>query len=376
MDTDPNLSKVSTRKAQINWVMTLGSDQCDTSAMFCKICNKTLVNISSLARHMETHNENRKYTVICEVCKKGFYEKGNYLRHILRHKREAIHKCDHCSKTFYELSILCSHLQKAHSIEPIPCQQCDKKFVLKSQLETHIKKHNNNFDHVCSQCGKGYFLLRRLEEHLLTHEKTYLCPICHKIYKNHSSLNKHNIRYHKSPHERQVCQVCGKTVLHMKAHMLIHNGARLFDCHDCKKSFIHRSDLVAHCKRKHCKEPQVLPYLCNICGKRKLSNTALEQHVIHAHTTEKTQKCTLCPKVFKTDNALKSHVRYSHKDVRNYKCDICEKGFYTNAILRNHMRTHTGERPFVCHICSRGFGKNSTLKTHMKIHGTADFASI
>ncbi|XP_044736965.1 zinc finger protein 501-like [Chrysoperla carnea] len=374
IQTESN-SASRTRKSRIEWLMTLGSDKCDINKLLCNICLKKLGTKSSLARHMETHDTNRKIYATCNVCNKGFHEKGNYVRHMIKHEKEPKHKCEHCSKKFYELSLLGKHLQKNHAVNPIECDECNKKFYLQEQYDFHMKIHKQDYEHICKYCNKGYFLLHRLQEHLLTHERTYLCTICNKTYKNHTSLNKHNFRYHKTVQEPQVCQICGKSVLQIKAHMLIHNGARMFECVECEKSFFYRSDLVAHCKRKHRKSdepPPLLPYLCNICGKRKLSNAALKQHIIHAHTTEKTLKCTLCDKYFKTDNALKGHIRYIHKDVRNYKCTICTKSFYTNAILRNHMRTHTGERPFQCHICARAFGKNSTLKTHMKIHRAAD----
>lgn len=87
VEIDEKVKTVSVRQARITWVMSLESEKCDTSKFLCKLCDKTLVNLNSLARHMQMHDENRKFVAECEICNKGFYENSNFLKHMRTHNK-------------------------------------------------------------------------------------------------------------------------------------------------------------------------------------------------------------------------------------------------------------------------------------------------
>lgn len=77
------------KETALERALQLGPEKCDPTTKTCKICNKVLYNVHSLVRHVETHDENRKYAIVCTICNKGFYEKQHIKNHMLRHKGAA-----------------------------------------------------------------------------------------------------------------------------------------------------------------------------------------------------------------------------------------------------------------------------------------------
>ncbi|XP_044735334.1 zinc finger protein 729-like [Chrysoperla carnea] len=384
-----------------------GLDKCDPDTSTCKICNKVLVNTNSLVRHMEIHNENRKFNVVCKICNKGFYETGHLTKHMLRHKGEARYKCEKCPKMFYELSALGIHLKRRHKVKPSVCGECGKSFLVKLQLENHMRAaHGEQKKFVCSECGKAYHQESLLRKHQTAHtnQRLFHCLQCDKSYKDKPNLAKHIKRAHLSETKREVCTICGKSIINLQKHLAYVHGDEHVKCTECSKEFTSTFCLNDHIKKKHRKSdaPRKKPYLCSDCGYTCEGKSSLKTHYEQKHTQVRAYKCTICTKcfktrgeltkhirythnydphtanthacdqctkTFKTKSALQYHVRYTHSDEKQFICTGCTKQFKTKGTLKIHMRTHTGERPFECKYCGKTFGQGSTLKTHMKVHG-------
>ncbi|XP_032386563.1 zinc finger protein 569 [Etheostoma spectabile] len=158
-------------------------------------------------------------------------------------------------------------------------------------------------------------------------------------------------------------------------------------CTECGKFF--------NKQKPHTCEHKMKPYACNVCGRRFISDTALNLHSkIHdanyelpckyCHVTFKTKvdkithqqihlseekpyKCPDCSETFATNKQRRIH-REDHGGPPQLKCHICGIEFTRPYILQRHLAVHTGEKPFKCSVCQRGFNQPSHLKSHMRLH--------
>ncbi|XP_044736971.1 uncharacterized zinc finger protein CG2678-like [Chrysoperla carnea] len=224
-----------TNKKDSAWqkALQLGPEKCDPTTKTCKICNKVLYNVHSLVRHVETHDENRKYAIVCTICNKGFYEKQHIKNHMLRHKGAARYKCKECKKPFYELNALRVHVKRKHSTHTIKCSQCTEVFILEQDLEIHQRSVHECKQYECKQCGKTFNYRYRLREHQVMHtkERTYHCTAtkdCLKSFKSKQVLHLHYKRCHSGQKKREVCNVCGKSVINLKS---VKNGCTFSNKH-------------------------------------------------------------------------------------------------------------------------------------------------
>ncbi|XP_069815330.1 zinc finger protein Xfin-like isoform X2 [Dendropsophus ebraccatus] len=76
--------------------------------------------------------------------------------------------------------------------------------------------------------------------------------------------------------------------------------------------------------------------------------------------------CSQCKKTFVHLSQLTEHQK-SHTGSRN-TCPECNKTFIRKSTLILHKRTHTGERPFACTECGRRFSQRFNLVVHQRIH--------
>lgn len=158
-------------------------------------------------------------------------------------------------------------------------------------------------------------------------------------------------------------------------------------CTDCGKFF--------HRWKPHTCEHKSKPYCCNICGKRCVSESALEFHSrVHdqsyehrckyccvtfrtkadkmnhepTHVTQETPyKCPDCSETFATYRDRRIHLEV-HRGPPRLKCHICGIEFNRPHCLRRHLAVHTGEKPFKCSVCQRRFNQAGHLKAHMRLH--------
>lgn len=87
---------------------------------------------------MRIHQGYKPYK--CDVCNKGFHQKGNYKNHRLTHSKEKQYSCEICGKAFHQVYNLTFHMHTHTEKKPFTCKICDKGFCRNFDLKKHIRK--------------------------------------------------------------------------------------------------------------------------------------------------------------------------------------------------------------------------------------------
>ena len=381
----------------------------------CNLCNKTLVDPRSLARHIKTVHETIK-DYNCDQCEKGFTKKSLYESHVTRahkpvqstkklkkrkfgkvsqralknqdkleidydlfdnpflDKRNSkenmtgieemqIYKCDLCGKTFNQSSNLSKHIFIMHDIgEEYRCEYCDNKFRTKSMLSKHI-----------------------ISDHSETIQKTFTCNVCNQTFLSSKSLLFHTRKYHDSSMKCEHCEKSFGKLSDKKRHVsVIHEGnkpLKLHKCNECDKTFSRNYELSRHINSVHL---GIRPYQCDLCNKSYSKSTDLNNHIKYFHEQKQRdpQKqaesvtCKFCSKVFAKPENLRKHIECVHHGIRPIvKCELCGKIYESHQGLETHVkRVHQGikeEKIHKCNFCDQAFTRVGTMRRHMEtIHLT------
>lgn len=100
------------------------------------------------------------------------------------------------------------------------------------------------------------------------------------------------------------------------------------------------------------------PNKCNLCEKRFISVSALNQHI---STHLKPFNCDTCEKSFSRKDRLENHKKI-HSDVE-FKCTICDIKFGVAKYLERHMKSHEVKQ-IKCGLCSEVVMSGVNLKHH------------
>jgi len=202
----------------------------------------------------------------CSICNKSFETTEEVKMHEELHSSdEANFNCLLCGKEFSTTLDLFRHVYSEHEDLPYRCGRvdCAARFDSQRKLQTHWEVgHNHIMDKrfKCEQCNYQSHLANRLEIHLLTHaEKSLNCPVegCTYMFKHPSTLLLHVRNVHKLGNQRSaICKICGKGFKNMSAlgnHEVRHGNVRPFLCESCLAAFKTRKDVRQH-GRVHAKD--------------------------------------------------------------------------------------------------------------------------
>lgn len=124
-----------------------GFESKKTLSSHTKVCDKKL-NRSSLT---DVDKDKVDQTFDCELCKKRFSRKSNFMAHMKRHYSNQIehakvktHLCCICGKLFSYKTHLIRHLYIHNGKRPYKCEYCGSDFTQRGGLMKHIEKHKRS----------------------------------------------------------------------------------------------------------------------------------------------------------------------------------------------------------------------------------------
>ena len=167
----------------------------------CSICLKLFEKPSKLARHLKTHDVNKK-PFACEEpgCFQRFLTDASLKRHGILHSGMTVklfedknYECVVCSKVFQVQEALASHMRTHKDDDKLEfsCNLCDKVFKKLNDLTRHSRKHPENKSHKCLICSKMFSQGSHLIDHLNRHNnlRPHVCHLCNKGNLNINSLS-------------------------------------------------------------------------------------------------------------------------------------------------------------------------------------------
>lgn len=168
----------------------------------CPVCGKVIKHNVKL--HITTHQnipyEERPF--ICELCNKRFVH-AEYLRgHMQTHIRARKYQCTYCDDKFLSWISRRMHIAKVHTGEyRFECGYCKKQFWARHQYVRHMRTHTGEKQErkvKCTICGHLVVDKRTLREHMISHseERNEQCPECDKCYKTKKNLSVHRKIHH------------------------------------------------------------------------------------------------------------------------------------------------------------------------------------
>uniref|UniRef100_A0A1I8JUM8 Protein krueppel n=1 Tax=Anopheles funestus TaxID=62324 RepID=A0A1I8JUM8_ANOFN len=172
-------------------------------------------------------------------------------------------------------------------------------------------------------------------------------------------------RTRKSYLPQLLCNLCGKLVTNIGAHLESHANHRKHACPHCPVRMTDKGNLDRHIKAVHLK---LITKTCPVCGKGFTNNNSYLSHMIAHHGIGDRYTCKLCSRIFNQKSSLSDHMRRTHSNVRNVVCNICGKAFKVSRALREHMKVHSTDQPYPCGQCPKRFKSSYALKTHEITH--------
>ncbi|KAK1327445.1 hypothetical protein QTO34_014159 [Cnephaeus nilssonii] len=169
----------------------------------------------------------------------------------------------------------------------------------------------------------------------------------------------------------------------------VHTGEKLYECRDCRMSFIQSSTITPH-QRVHTGENlrsvvNVGKLLPTIITSLSTGEFTLEKSLEHNdclpsyNTTEFTVEKS--PKSVVTVGSSLGNARV-HSGAKPYECSECGKSFTCNNHLLIHKRVHIGEKLYVCTVYGKFVifinirGVNTRILFVNDFHGFEDSVEV
>ncbi|XP_053678547.1 PR domain zinc finger protein 5-like [Anopheles nili] len=174
----------------------------------------------------------------------------------------------------------------------------------------------------------------------------------------------------KATKHQQLCDICGKLVHQINAHMPFHTKEAVHACPHCPVRMTNHGNLYRHVQAVHLKR---VIKTCELCDKGFTSKGSYRSHMRARHGIGETYDCKLCSKSFNHPGNYRVHFMRCHSDERKFTCATCGKQFKEKRDHRNHQRVHSDDKPFVCGLCPKSFKSEYAKKTHELTHSGVVF---
>lgn len=191
-----------------------------------------------------------------------------------------------------------------------------------------------------------------------------VCGICEENKPGLKQLSTHLTEHY----SKFICPICKKYYLSetaLRSHRKVGHPEEKYPCPKCKLSF---PSLLA--RREHVLNTTACwRYRCQHCEDRFESYGAKEMHCLKKHgISKKTYPCTECAQVFPRAQVYRKHFMLLHSKSGFEVCAYCGKRFDGKRSLEAHLPVHTKEKQFKCQVCQKYFARRKSLGQHMWIH--------
>lgn len=242
------------------------------------------------------------------------------------------------------------------------CPDCGKVFPVPDYLNCHLR---NTLKRACTKCGV-VISKKKMVRHMATEHDIIMadCTICYKLFENETDLKDHLKESHAE--NTHCCSVCGNGFSNeraLRAHLYSHS---LFHCNSCSLSFENIKCHKYH--QKQCsiaKHPSFQHFICDLCGVTYNRKPSLRIHIIQKHLNVLPYVCQTCGKRTSTLAHLRSHEKVHKTERKIFQC-FCGAKLRTELGYQLHQRIHTGERPYECEFCGDRFLSSSRRLDHVK----------
>lgn len=330
-------------------------------SLTCPICKKSYNRMSRLRKHMTTHEQFEKSSVlVCDPCSMAFATLEDVDYHCIHQHDEDIANiiekeilfvvcCEYCEFAFTDHTKLLKHKEcHAHDDKPFKCEFCMATYETYSKLKTHKNTHIH-------------------QQIKFPVQRQYLCDIeeCWKRYRHWSDLSIHRKTVHLINPTVYKCQQCEQTFHHswkFSYHKKTVHAIASVKCSVCGMECANAYNLRHH--RKKCGSEDTAKQLAK--PKQSKSKTFDMAHYIDQ--IGQMMKCRLCDKQLATRITARIHVEMTHLKIRRHRCDTCGKEFYLRKDYMDHLRLHTFELPYECKICLKKFRTTSAVSDHRRYY--------
>lgn len=271
-------------------------------------------------------------------------------------------KCKDCGKQFELPYFLNRHLINS-SVRA--CTLCGK-VVMKEKLPVHLERSHQHLVEFCDICYKLFDDRLLLDRHkqILHADSSLQCNICRNGFKNDRSL-----RAHMYTHTLFNCSSCNSSFENRKCYLHHRNNCKgskctsqdIYECNDCGSKYTKKPSLRVHIVQKHL---NVLPYICQICGKRSSSKTHHKSHELVHKTERKIYQC-YCGAKMRTVHGFQMHQRI-HSGEKPYECQECGDRFLSASRRLDHIKRKHRRKDLGCDECDARFVRPSELKRHWR----------
>ncbi|KAG8259366.1 hypothetical protein J6590_014834 [Homalodisca vitripennis] len=165
----------------------------------------------------------------------------------------------------------------------------------------------------------------------------------------------------------------------------------VYQCSSCKRTYVHKKNLLQH-QRLNCgKEPQ---FPCPLCPYRATQKVSLKKHMLFKHNPasvtgccpgSENQQCSRCGRRYQRKHNLLQHLNHycgnigvkfllvwSSVNCRccpgtgNHQCSRCGRRYQHKHNLLQHLNHYCGKgAQFPCPLCDYRATQKGSLKRHM-----------
>lgn len=228
----------------------------------------------------------------------------------------------------------------------------------------------------CTDCNKKFPNPVSFYRHVTNYHEPLKCNICDVIARGYQGLKQHKITCHSAPsHE---CPTCGKKIDRIgrfQSHLVV-CARRKYPCEICGRRFIHLSTLNQHIRRDH-QNGGVLSNIVTIDQKQKpaqdnhlTAGTSFEEPSLSTYENLNDQVACSSEQIQIKPDPENTTQSLSEVSSMTFKCPICDVVSPNFAQAKYHKQLKHSESKHQCPHCLKIIRDTKNFDTHTRVCAT------